>query len=206
MLARISRLIVVNLALVGLGAVVVAVWFASQGIGAKATPGRIETVVARRMRSAAIPGDARRRANPVPSSAEVLADGMTHFADHCAVCHANDGSGQTEMGQGLYPKAPDMRKDATQQLTDGELFYIIESGVRLTGMPGWGTGTPEGEAASWRLVHFIRHLPRLTEAEIDRMKAVNPRSAEEWQKEEEARRFLAGDDQPKPSPRHEHKH
>ena len=121
---------------------------------------------------------------------ESIRDGMAHFADHCATCHANDGSGDTEMGRGLYPKAPDMRLPATQQLSDGELFYIIEHGIRFTGMPGWRTGTPEGEASSWHLVHFIRHLPALTPAELDTMKARNPRSPEEIRFEIEEERFL----------------
>jgi hypothetical protein len=93
-----------------------------------------------------------------------------------------------------------MRKPDTQSLSDGELFYIIENGVRLTGMPAWGTGTPEGAEASWALVHFIRHLPDLTEAELEQMKAMNPKSADQWREEEEARRFLeGGEPSPKPS-------
>ncbi|MGE4056104.1 MAG: cytochrome c, partial [Vicinamibacterales bacterium] len=104
-------------------------------------------------------------------------------------------------GRGLYPRAPDMRVSPTQDLTDGELFSIIENGVRLTGMPAWGTGTPEGERASWALVHFVRRLPRLTDEEIGRMQALNPRSADEWQREEEIRRFLAGEEvSPSPTP------
>lgn len=129
-------------------------------------------------------------ANPTPRSAEFVADGMAHFADHCAVCHGNDGRGDTEMGRGLYPKAPDMRLDATQQLSDGDLFYIIEHGIRFTGMPGWRTGTTAGEESSWHLVHFIRHLPTLTPAELDAMKARNPRSPEDIRFEIEEERFL----------------
>ena len=68
---------------------------------------------------------------------EVIAAGMAHYADHCAACHANDGSAETQIGLGMYPRPPDMRQPATQTLTDGELFYIIENGVRLTGMPAW---------------------------------------------------------------------
>jgi hypothetical protein len=98
-----------------------------------------------------------------------------------------------------------MRAAATQSLTDGELFSIIEHGIRLTGMPGWGNGTPEGERDSWGLVHFIRRLPKLTEADIARMEALNPKTAEQWREEEEARRFLAGEDV-KPSPPAPHKH
>jgi len=143
--------------------------------------------------------------NPVPLTDAVREEGMEHFADHCAVCHANNGSGEADIGRGLYPPAPDMRAGATQNLTDGELFSIIENGIRLTGMPAWGTGTADGERASWALVHFIRRLPTLTDEEIDRMEALNPKTAEQWRQEEEARRFLAGDDGT-PPPVSTHKH
>ena len=126
----------------------------------------------------------------MPVSDEAIRDGMGHFADHCAGCHANDGSGNTEMGRGLYPRAPDMRQPATQDLSDGDLFYIIENGVRFTGMPAWGAGDSDGQTASWHLVHFIRRLPELTEQDLARMRALNPKSAEEWRAEEETRQFL----------------
>jgi len=87
-----------------------------------------------------------------------------------------------------------MRAPATQQLSDGELFSIIENGIRLTGMPAWSTGTAEGERASWSLVHFIRRLPSLTPEDIARMEALNPRSFDEFREEEDAQRFLAGED------------
>ena len=93
------------------------------------------------------------------------------------MCHANDGSGKkTAIGNGLYPKPPDLRAAATQDLTDGELFYIIENGVRFTGMPAFGTGKPDpaGEKQVWQLVYFIRHLPRITPAEIEWMEGLNP--------------------------------
>ena len=61
-------------------------------------------------------------------------------------------------------------------------------------MPAWGTGTPDGERASWALVHVIRRLPKLTDEEISRMEALNPKTAAQWRDEEEARRFLAGED------------
>jgi mono/diheme cytochrome c family protein len=162
----------------------------STGLSARADAGRVEVSMARRARSFAIPPDARIKQNPVPSSPEVLAEGMAHYADHCANCHANDGSGKTEMGQGLFPKAPDMRLAATQQMSDGELFYVIEHGIRFTGMPAWSTGTPEGEESTWHLVHFLRHLPQITESELETMKERNPRSPQEIRLEIEEERFL----------------
>lgn len=169
------------------------VYLRSTGLRTRAEPGALETLAARAARRMAIPAAARDRANPEPATPDALADGMAHFADHCASCHANDGSGETEMGRGFYPKTPDMRLPATQELSDGELFHVIEHGIRFTGMPAWGTGTPEGEASSWRLVHFIRQMPRLTPAELDMMKARNPRSPDEVRQEIEEERFLAGE-------------
>ena len=133
------------------------------GIGARPEPSRLEAALARRARSLAIPGAARDRPNPLPVTPETLAEGRAHFADHCASCHANDGSGDTPLGRGLYPRAPDMRRPETQRLSDGEIFWIIENGVRFTGMPAWGA--PGREAESWALVRFIRHLPSLTPEE-----------------------------------------
>jgi mono/diheme cytochrome c family protein len=160
------------------------------GLDARAQPGPLETRLARAVRPLAVPAVTKASGNPVPLTADALAEAMGHFADHCANCHANDGSGNTELGHGLYPKAPDMRLPATQNLSDGELFYVIEHGIRFTGMPAWSTGTPAGEEASWQLVHFIRHLPRLTTAEVERMKGLNPRSPEEIRLEIEEERFL----------------
>lgn len=178
------------------------------GFDARGTPGALETAVALRLRKAAIPSDARKRTNPEPLSEENFRTGLAHFADHCAACHGNDGSGDTDFGRGLYPKPPDMRLARTQNLTDGELFYIIEHGVPLTGMPGFGTGSPDGEAATWHLVQFIRRLPKLTEEELEHMAELNPMSVESWLQRLEAEEFLRGGGDPAalpaPAPAHGH--
>jgi mono/diheme cytochrome c family protein len=166
------------------------VYLRTTGLSTAGQPGVVETQLARAARRLAIPSEFRSMANPVTKSGDVMAEGMAHFADHCANCHGNDGGGDTELGRGLYPKAPDMRLAATQDLSDGELFYIIERGIRFTGMPGWSTGTEAGEESSWHLVHFIRHLPQLTADELERMKARNPRSPEEIRQDIEEERFL----------------
>ena len=137
--------------------------------------------------------------NPVAFSPEVFVESRAHFADHCASCHANDGSGQTEIGQNLFPRAPDMRLPATQNLTDGELYWIIANGVRLTGMPAWGTGGPD-DADSWKLVHFIRRLKELSPADLKAMQGLNPKSRAEIEEEQADERFLAGEEPDEPSP------
>jgi mono/diheme cytochrome c family protein len=176
MFRLLRRLIVGILALIGLAAVGCAAMFAAGGISARQEPGRLETAMAPRLRAMAIPASARQARNPLPASAEVIGEGLEHFADHCAICHGNDGSGDTEMGRAMYPRVPDMRKPRTQALSDGELFYIIENGVRLTGMPGWAHESPDD---NWKLVHFIRHQPALTAAELARMQTLNPKAADD---------------------------
>ena len=193
------------LAIVGVVAVIAVAWLWTSGLGTRTPPGAMETAVSRLARSAMIPAGARDLPNPEPATSENIRSGLEHWADHCATCHANDGSGDIEIGRNLYPPAPDMRLAATQNLTDGELFYIIENGVKLTGMPAWGTGTPEGERDSWHLVQFIRHLPTLSEAELAEMEELNPRSAAEWQALEEERRFLSGKSEAPTPSTHEHK-
>jgi mono/diheme cytochrome c family protein len=176
----------------------------ANGFSAQARPSLIERLAARRARAMALPVGAKERANPVPVSPEVLAEARAHWADHCASCHANDGSGDVAMRKHMYPPSPDMRKSATQNLSDGELFYIIQNGIRLTGMPAWG-GSDHDAEDSWKLVHFIRHLPDMTLEERKQMEKLNPRSPEELKEEEEEEKFLKGEGTNEP-PQHHHHH
>ena len=168
-------------------------WLSSaQGFSARAMPTAIEAFAAKTARQLALPAGARDTPNPIPNSPEVLEEAMAHWADHCAICHANNGNARaSEMGAQMYPPAPDMRAEATQKLTDGELFYIIENGIRLTGMPGWG-GSESAAKSSWKLVHFIRHLPQLSPDELTAMEKMNPKGPEDRQREEDESSFLNG--------------
>jgi mono/diheme cytochrome c family protein len=188
----------IALSVITVGSVVYSV--SSRGLSTRVPPTAVEERLARAMRWLATPSSVRDRANPVEPTAAGLDEALAHFADHCAACHGNDGSGDTPMGRSFYPPTPDMRAGKSQNLTDGELFSIIENGIRLSGMPAWGNGTPDSERASWGLVHFIRRLPALTPEELARMEALNPRSPEEFRAQEAARRFLAGETAPAAAP------
>jgi mono/diheme cytochrome c family protein len=163
-----------------------------RGVSAREEPSWIETRAALFMRGWLTPSTYKGLHNPVSNTQENFLAAREHYADHCASCHNNDGSGNTEMGRNLYPKVPDMRLPRTQTLSDGELFYIIENGVMLTGMPGWSTGTPEGERASWQLVHFIRRLPSLTPEDLQEMERMNPVSRSQIEEERKVEEFLQG--------------
>lgn len=203
------------IAVIGLAAVSIL----HNGLSSRAKPTEMEAMLAREARHMAIPKDARKQQNPVEASEANLRDARLHFADHCAFCHANDGSGDTMFGDGLYPKPPDLRKPETQKLSDGELFWIIENGVRFTGMPAFGgthgTADAHGSAEkheehdsqedSWKLVRFIRHLPQLTAEERLEMARYNPKGPEDRAEEQEEEDFLRGGPvQHKPEAAHHH--
>jgi mono/diheme cytochrome c family protein len=177
----------------------------ARGFSSREHPSALERWVARRVRGMAAPADAKERVNPVSNSPEVLTEARAHWADHCAGCHSNNGSGDTEMGKRMYPPAPDMRLPETQQMTDGELFFIIQNGIRMTGMPAWGGGSGHDEQDSWKLVRFIRHLPQVSAEEEREMQSLNPKSPDELKEEQEEKEFLNGEE-PHEHTEHEHHH
>jgi mono/diheme cytochrome c family protein len=177
----------------------VTVWYIQRhGLSARAEPTALETAIARRLRNLSIPADQRALPNPLPATAENIRDGMEHFADHCAICHANTGVGDTPIGRGLYPHPPILREAATQALTDGEMFSIIQNGIRFTGMPAFAD-TGHAEEDSWKCVLFIRHLPQQTPQEIALMEKLNPRAPDEEAPKRDAAPAA-------PAPPHAHKH
>jgi mono/diheme cytochrome c family protein len=190
---RSTFFILTGLVVLGLGAALAASVL-HDGLSSRAIPSKLELVIARNFRHLAIPANARSSQNPVLASPEDLRDARLHFADHCSICHGNDGSGHTMTGDGLYPGPPDLRKPETQNLTDGELFWVIENGVRFTGMPAFGGNSDHhgGEQESWKLVHFIRHLPHLTVEESIEMERYNPKGPDDRAEEQQENDFLNG--------------
>lgn len=136
-----------------------------RGFSTKSEPSSFESALARTMRNLAVPRGERNAINPWKATPENLNDAREHFTARCAICHGNDGRGKTQIGRGLYPRVPDLLSPQTQNLTDGEIHYIIENGVRLTGMPAWNNPHQETEDDGWKLVLFIRDLRPLTAEE-----------------------------------------
>ena len=163
-----------------------------RGFSARETPSKMEVLVATKARALAVPASYRSLKNPVSNSPENIRDGMEHFADHCSLCNANNGSGDTSFGRNMYPKPPDMRAAETQSKTDGELFYTIYNGIRLSGMPAFGEKDQSDVESTWQLVRFIRHLSALTEEEEKQMEKLNPKSPMEESEEKQEEQFLKG--------------
>ena len=136
-----------------------------RGFRATARPSALEIVVGRTVRNLAISRRERARKNPLEATPENLQDARELYVTRCAICHGIDGSGKTQIGLNLYPRVPDLRLPETQNLTDGEIHYIIENGVQLTGMPAWGNPHRQPGTNSWKLALYIRNLRLLTSQE-----------------------------------------
>jgi len=174
------------------------------GLSARVKPSGWEIWTATRLRSLAMPAEEKMQKNPFSADESLQKEAREHFADHCASCHANDGSGRTALGQGLSPQAPDMRLPATQSKSDGELYSIIHNGIRFSGMPAWGLDGKDDD--SWKLVLFIRHLPQLSADEIQDMEKYNPKSDAERAEEQEEEDFLSGKSDATSGNQHTHQH
>jgi mono/diheme cytochrome c family protein len=105
-----KRTILLSISVAGIaGAAVFGFTAIRRGFSARDNPSVLETYVAKTARRLSVPSSERNATNPFAPTPDVLAEARAHFADHCATCHGNDGTGKTQIGQNLYPRAPDMR-------------------------------------------------------------------------------------------------
>ena len=129
------------------------------GCTANKKPYSFENALANMAKDAVIPIEARNVKNPVPPSDEAIKAGQQVYLQSCALCHGTDGHGYTNLGRGMYPPAMDLTSPHVQHWSDADLFWIIQNGIRLTGMPSWKSTISATD--SWRLAQFIHALPRL---------------------------------------------
>jgi predicted CXXCH cytochrome family protein len=160
------RWIVAALVFVAVVALVYGVAVIRHGFSATDQPSALERAMARAVRNIGIPSSATNEKNPLTATPDLLAEARENFANRCANCHCNNGTLASNIGQNLYPKAPDLSAPATQNLADGEIHYIIKNGVRLTGMPAWSNPhIAQDDTDAWKLVLFVRDIAALTPQE-----------------------------------------
>jgi predicted CXXCH cytochrome family protein len=136
-----------------------------RGFRAVQQPTAFESALATRVRNLAIPWSASHAKNPLVGDDAALRQGRELFLSDCATCHGVDGSGATSVGTHMYPRVPDLRSQPAQNLTDGQIHYIISNGVRYTGMPALSQAHRESREDSWKLVLFVRSLKALSKQE-----------------------------------------
>lgn len=178
-------------------------FFVRRGFSTRSDPTSFEAWIAGNLRTWSVPAKYKDMRNPIDCTPQTLAEAKAHWADHCAACHANGGDGNSMLGRTMYPRPPRMAAGSTQSESDGELYYTIKNGVRLSGMPAFGD-PGDNDTDSWKLVCFIRRMPKLTPEEIDEMKELNPKTPEDLEEEKQEREFLNGGTAPTPEEHHHH--
>jgi len=134
----------------------------SMNWSAAAQPGLVEEYLADRVIDGWVTRNAPTENNPLPASAENLKAGQDDYRQTCAGCHGLDGNGRNQLEAEFYPPIPKLTEDA-QQMTDGQLYFIIAKGIRYSAMPSFETHHQREEI--WRFVLWLRHLSRLTPEE-----------------------------------------
>jgi mono/diheme cytochrome c family protein len=132
-------------------------------VGATAPVSDLERAVATLAVNRSVARRAPKTENPVKATPETLAKALTHYKSMCLTCHGAGAVPPSDIGEGLNPPAPDLTQPSVQKRTDGELFWLVQNGLRMTGMPAFGPTHQEEDL--WALVAFLRHLPELTTAE-----------------------------------------
>ena len=127
-------------------------------MGCKANqPSRVETKIAQESKKIVIGG--KDWLNPVPNDDSSVKNGGEHFQHHCQVCHGLDGHATGVIfARKMSPPVPDLGAPEIQKYTDGQMKWIIENGIRMSGMPGWKGLVQDDEI--WQMVRYVRHLPR----------------------------------------------
>lgn len=94
-------------------------------------------------------------------SPERVQAGVIHVEAHCRVCHGGPGEGPGELGQGMYPQPTNLTQSARRH-SPAELFWILQNGLKMTGMPSWAD---HGDDQLWSVVALLGKLPTMPAAE-----------------------------------------
>lgn len=148
-----------GLLLVALGAAAV-VWTGSFNVAASSPAGKLEEKVARMTVDRSVSRRAPASSAMPAASPEILREGLSHYRENCVGCHGAPGVDAAEFGQGLNPPAPDLTLPRVQKRSDGQLYWIVANGLRMTGMPAFSPTHKEEEI--WKIVAFVRHLEELS--------------------------------------------
>lgn len=148
----------ISLAVLVLALVLILFGLARFNLTALNQPGHLETRFADLAKRLVIGRASRREIPPRPRGTNASSDtGNTQYGLDCALCHGNDGRAQDPPGRWMYPRAADLTSNQVQSYSDQELFWIIQNGIRFTGMPAFGKA--ETSDHIWDIVDYVRTLP-----------------------------------------------
>ena len=96
--------------------------------------------------------------NPLANTHENWQDGKEAFSHYCVACHGMDGQNTgVPFVDHISPPIPSLASEDVQSYTDGQLKWILDNGIRPSGMPGSKGILSDDEL--WSIIVFLRHLP-----------------------------------------------
>lgn len=123
-------------------------------------PPRLEAIIARKALHAAIDRQAPKDAGPLKPTDENLLAGVKVYARNCAICHGAADGKASNIARGLYQHAPQLGKDDVTDDPEGETWWKVDHGIRMTGMPGFSGTLTRDEV--WQVTLFLKHMNELT--------------------------------------------
>lgn len=105
----------------------------------------------------------------LPASAD-LAEGFEHYRVTCLHCHGAPTVQRETWAHDMLPTPPELWQPEVQGAPDGELFYIVNNGIRMSGMPAFGPNHQEKDI--WNMVAIIRQLNKLTDQQVRELQHV----------------------------------
>lgn len=128
----------------------------------------LEATIAMPSLDAAVDRRAPETQNPIHPTDDNLIAGMKIYQTNCASCHGDIHSPHGMFADALYPRAPQFFQDAAD-MPENQNFYIIQHGIRLSGMPAWKQSLSEQEM--WQVTTFLSHMDKLPPQISDQWKA-----------------------------------
>lgn len=155
-------------------------------VSAIPNPGAVERHVAHLSLDASVEKRAPKTPNPVQMTDAVLIDAAGEYEEHCSMCHGSRSKGAMDFGANLSPRAPNLLRRADHD-PDGEVYWIIENGIRMTGMPAWKEHFKPDEI--WGMVHLLKNVNN-----------VSPAVMTAWQQAADARQHVMPQSPGEPEP------
>jgi mono/diheme cytochrome c family protein len=106
-------------------------------------------------------GNAVNEKDPLPASQENLLAAVKTYKEHCAVCHGAPAHPPTAISKGMFPPPPQLFEKADMMTDDpeGETFWKVTHGVRLSGMPGFGAALSDTQR--WQVTMLLKNADKL---------------------------------------------
>ncbi|CTQ34533.1 c-type cytochrome [Jannaschia rubra] len=96
---------------------------------------------------------------PDDISEDLVTEGAALYAENCAHCHGTPGGEPAEWSRGMRPEPPHLVEAATEW-TPEEIYWIVDNGIKMSGMPAFGGHHSSEEMVA--LTAFVSALPGLT--------------------------------------------